>query len=115
MEQCRVIDYNDEWRSALGTYMRKRFPSYVDKYIEYCLDHSADHTPSKIVVNEKNEIVGCHLFYCTKALINGEEVETQWGHDTYLDEEYRKVIGVEFLLARKAIPSFGLGLSEVNS
>lgn len=115
MEGCKIVTYTPQWRGALRKYMHKVFESYSDAYIDYCLDHAGGRNPSLLAVNEKEEIVGCHLYYCTKALVNGEEIETQWGHDTYLNEEYRKEIGVDFLLARKKIPAFGVGLTKTNT
>lgn len=111
----RILEYSANWRDALSIYMHKVFPTYSDSYIKYCIDHSAGHVPSIIVTNEKNEIVGCHLYYCTKVLLNGKVIETQWGHDTFLDQNYRKEAGVDFLLARKKIPTFGVGLTETNA
>lgn len=113
MGTCKIVDYSEEWKDLLRIYMRKTFPTYSDAYIDYSLSHSDGRVPTKIVICD-NDIVGCHFYYCTKAYINGEEVETQWGHDTYLDEEYRKEIGVDFALMRKKQPSFGVGITEVN-
>lgn len=95
--------------------MSRKFPDYPSEYFEYCLDHSSGRVPSILVENGNGEIVGCHQYFCTKALFKGEVMETQWGHDTYLNEEYRKEVGVDFLLARKKIPSFGVGLTEINA
>lgn len=114
MGNSKIIDYTDEWRDSLQSYMRKTFPSYSDKYIEYCVDHSSGPVPTKIVVNSDNVIVGCQQYYCTRAYMKGEEMETQWGHDTFLDEEYRKEVGTEFTLMRRDIPAFGIGLTEIN-
>lgn len=115
MDNCKIIDYTIEWKDALRTYMRLRFLDYSNEYLEYCLDNSLGRGYSKIVINSNSEVVGCHLYYFTKVLINNEEIETQWGHDTYLDKEYRKDIGVDFLLVRSKIPAFGLGLTETNA
>ena len=114
MGQSRVVRYSEEWRSPLKSYMRRTFPTYSEAYIDYCLSQSSGDEPSLLAVNDKNEVIGCHLYYCTKAMIKGELVSIQWGHDTYLDEEYRKDLGVDFLLARKKIPAFGVGLTETN-
>lgn len=94
--------------------MTKTFPDYSDAYIEYCLDHSSDRIPSKLVLNENNEIVGCHQYYCTKAIVRGEEIETQWGHDTYLNKEYRSSFGLDFMLYTHSIKGFGVGLTGIN-
>lgn len=110
-----MVHFSDEWSDKLKSYIKKTFPNYSDSYIKYCISHSNGQTHSLLVINQYDDIVGCHLYYCTKAIVNEQEIETQWGHDTYLDEEYRKEIGVEFLLARKKIPAFGVGLTETNA
>ena len=115
MDNCRIVVFNDFEREGVKAYMRKVFPAYPLPYIDYCLDHSADRTPSILVINGEGDVVGCHQYFCTKALLNSEEIETQWGHDTILDQEYRKEAGVDFLLVRKKIPAFGLGLTETNA
>ena len=114
MEGCKIIDYTVEWKDRVKTFMNKNFPLYSDAYIEYSLSHSTGKIPSKLVINNNNEVVGSHFYYCTKVLIKGEEIETQWGHDTFLDSKYRQEIGTEFALMRKHIPAFGIGLTEVN-
>ena len=115
MAACSVITFSEEWRDRLQSFMRSVFPQYSANYIDYCIKQAKDITPSILVVNNEGEIVGCHLYYCTKAIVNGKVIETQWGHDTFLKEQYRKEGGVDFLLARKRIPSFGLGLTETNA
>lgn len=112
--KCSIVDYSLEWKEQLKKFLHQRFPRYSDEYIEYCLDHSLGETPSKIVVNDRGEIVGSHLLYCTKVSIKGSVSNTQWGHDTFLDEEYRSEIGLEFVLLTNKYHGFGLGLSEVN-
>lgn len=115
MGQSRILQYSEKWKSPLKMYMKRTFPTYSEAYIDYCLSHSSGDVSSLLAINNKDEVIGCHLYYCTKAIINGEQIATQWGHDTFLDEKYRKEIGVDFLLARKKIPAFGVGLTETNA
>ncbi len=114
MEECRIINYSGEWRDRLRVYMRKRFVKYSDSYIDYCLDHSEGQTPAKLVINENGAVVGCQLYYCTKAIIHDRVVEIQWGHDMFLDEEYRATIGLDFMFSVSANGGFGLGLTNVS-
>lgn len=115
MEDCKFINYSEDWRDKLRAYMLKTFPSYTEAYIDYCLDCSSGATPSIMVLNEHNDIVGCQLFYCTKVLIQGEEMDTHWGHDTYLDKEYRGAFGLDFVLYLNRFIGFGLGLTSINN
>ncbi len=114
MDTCKIVDFSEEWREKLRFFMRKTFPNYSNAYIEYCLDNSSGRVPSKIVVNSKDEVVGSHLYFCTKVKVNGEVIETQWGHDTYLEKEYRAAIGLEFMLMTQKYKGFGIGLTEIN-
>jgi hypothetical protein len=115
---CKIVDYTREYRDSFGKYLHKIYPNKSDAYIDYCLDRSSDREPTKLVINQNNAIVGCHQFFCTKALVKEEEIDTQWGHDTYLDEEYRRSFGMEFMLYIEECDSkcrgFGLGLTAIN-
>lgn len=115
MNEYIVTKYTVDRREKTRVYLKKTFSTHSEAYIDYCLDHSADRMPSILVENGEGEVVGCHQYFCTKAFLNGEVIETQWGHDTILDQEYRKEAGVDFLLARKKIPSFGVGLTDTNA
>ena len=114
MEKCEIVTYQPEYHDTLKIYLIKTFPDYSITYIDYCLAKSAEREPSLLVINERGDIVGCHLYYCTCAVVNGKKIETQWGHDTYLDKEYRASIGLEFVLKIHSIKGFGLGLTDVN-
>lgn len=114
---CNIISFSDEHKGQLTEYLRKKFPSYSEKYIRYCINNAVTDevgVSPLIVINEKNKIVGCHLFYNTHVKIKGVEELTRWGHDTILDEEYRNEIGFKFVVRIAQISAFGIGLSEVN-
>lgn len=115
MGDYKIEKFSPSWHDALLAFMQKTYPRKSLKYIEYCIGHSGGRVPSLMVINADNEVVGSHLYFCTKARLNAEIIETQWGHDTYLNKEYRKDAGVDFLLARKKIPAFGVGLTETNA
>lgn len=112
-----IKKYSDEYSCRLEQYMHKIAPTFSDEYIRYivsCTSYKEDEIPSFIVIDENDQIVGCNLFYQTTALINGEEVKTAWGHDTYLNEELRHDLGLDFTLQIFSIPHFGIGLSDIN-
>ena len=97
--------------------MHKIAPTFSDDYIRYivsCTGYKEGEIPSFIVIDENDHIVGCNLFYQTTALINGKEVKTAWGHDTYLNEEFRHDLGLDFTLQIFSTPHFGIGLSDIN-
>jgi len=118
MDSCKIIEYSLEYEHQLKEYMRYAFPRYSNQYIDYCVNsaYAANEgdLPSLLVLNEECRIVGCHLFYNTKVMINGQEYHTRWGHDTILDEQYRSKMGFQFVLRIASIPAYGIGLSDVN-
>lgn len=116
---AQIIPLSDEYRFSLAEYMHKIYPSFTKDYIDYNINEGIlgnhERKSSFIVIDNNRNIVGCHLSFCTKAWIHGEELPVVWGHDTYLDSEYRKEIGLDFMLEIATIKNgFGLGLSDVN-
>lgn len=118
MENCKIIEYTPEYKEQFFAYLHKTFPSYSPEYLEYSIEHSLKRNPSELsamlILNEKGEIVGCHQYYNSRALIKGNEETINWGFNTYIDEKYRKDIGLEFIMTLYAKKGFGIGLSEIN-
>lgn len=117
---AKIIPMSENYRNELIAYMHKIYPSFSEDYIQFDVNEAIgtdkNGTKSIIVINDNNKIVGCHLNFITKAWINGEEKVVVWGHNTYLDEKYRKTTGLDFILQINAIKDgFGYGLSDVNS
>ena len=115
----KIIPLSEEHRTSLTAYMRIIFPSYSPKYIDFDIDEAIkgnqERATSYIVINDNHKIVGCHLSYNTKAWIQGKEVSAIWGHDTYLDNEYRREVGMDLILEISAYKyGFGVGLTEIN-
>lgn len=114
----RIINYNESYREKLLGYLLKIAPYFSKEYADYCIAQ-AESNPialsSIIVVDDNENIVGCHFVFGTKVMIDGEEKEVGWGHDTYLDVEVRRNMGLDFVLAINKIPGFGIGLTRVNS
>lgn len=116
---AKIIPLSEEFRIPLAEYMRKTYPSFTKEYIDYNVNEgiigNQERNTSFIVVDDNMKIVGCHLSFGTKAWIHGKEVPVVWGHDTYLDTEYRREIGMDLVLEIAAIKNgFGLGLSDIN-
>ena len=116
---ARIIPLSEEFRISLAEYMRKIYPSFTNDYIDYNINEgifgNQERNTSFIVVDDNMKIVGCHLSFSTKAWIHGKEVPVVWGHDTYLDTEYRRENGMDLVLEIAAIKNgFGLGLSDIN-
>ena len=116
---ARIIPITEEFRSSLAEYMHIIYPLYSQKYINFDINEAIagnhEQNTSFIVINDKNDIVGCHLSFSTKAWIHGKEITAIWGHDTYLDSEYRRELGMDLILEIAAYKyGFGVGLTEIN-
>lgn len=116
---AKIIIMSDAYKVKLTDYMHHIFPQYSDSYIDFDVKEAIGDkklgSKSFIVVNDKNEIVGCHLNFITKACIKGEENTIVWGHNTYLDEGYRRTMGMDLILEMAATKNgFGYGLTDIN-
>lgn len=115
--EYKIVNYNIEYKEKLRDYLHLISPHFSDSYIEYiidCAEAKEDEIKSMIVVDEGNNIAGCHLFYNTKVVIKGEVRNIAWGHDTFLNEKARRQIGLEFVLKINNTSQFGIGLSQIN-
>ena len=77
MTTAKIIPMSEEYRDKLIEYMHKKYPTFTDAYIQYDVNEAIGTpetgTKSIIVVNDNDEIVGCHLCFITKAWIKGKE------------------------------------------
>ena len=115
----RIISLSEQYRGLLTDYMHKIYPVFSDAFIAYDVNEAIGdnhyESNSLLVLNDDNQIVGCHLNFNTKAWIYGKEEMISWGHNTYLNEEYRKEIGLDFVLEIARMKNgFGHGLSKKN-
>lgn len=117
MDECKIIKYTDDYKDELWGYLRKTYPHYSGTYIDYCIQQvslNSDEQSPILVLNGQNRIVGCNLYFNTKARILGVVRNVWWSYNTFLDAEYRKKIGLDFMLDTMKTNSFGIGLSDVN-
>lgn len=116
MENYKIVECTNDYNDRLQLFLHKVFPNYSDEYIDYCVSHSyknnLEDKSTLLVVNNKDEIVGCHLFYNTKANVLGKITNVRWGHDTFLDESFRHKTTFPRIISE--IDAFGIGLSEIN-
>ena len=118
MKEIKIISYQPEYYDRLYSYMKEKWPGQSKEYLNYRLktivEDNKDLQYNLLILNEKGEIVGCNLFFPTKALIRGKEHRVYWSHDTILDKEYRGDGGLMFMLKLQSQPHFGMGLSTLN-
>lgn len=112
--QYRIIDYDKKYKEKLFKYIKVRFPKYSDNYIEYIISEAEGVLKSQLVVDEEDNIVGCHFWYNTKLYSRGEIVESAFGHDTYLEPFVRRYIGLDFVLKISTDKTMGNGLTDIN-
>lgn len=117
MDECKIIRYETPYKEALRTYLHKIYPRYTSAYVDYCLQQNSvkpDEQPALLVVNSENDIVGCNLYFNTKAKVLGTIKNVRWSYNTFLDGDRRKTMGLDLMLETMRIPSWAIGLSEVN-
>lgn len=113
MEKFEILEYNTNYRDKLKIYFKSIAHNTSDDYVDYCISQSEGDKPSIIVVDECDNIVGCHLFFNTRLMVKNEEKSIAWGHDTYLNQEYRRTAGLDFVLTIISKNTVGIGLSEI--
>ena len=117
---AKIIPLSAEYTASLAVYMHKKFPLYSKEYISFNIDEAInsnkEYVTSFIAVDDNRDIVGCHLSFSTKAWLHDKEIIAIWGHDTYLDSEYRRELGMDFVLETTAYKyGFGVGLTDINT
>lgn len=113
----KIVRYSNKYKDELKAYIHKTHPLFSPAYVDYVAENAVspiDDHHSFLVIGENDEIVGTHMLYNTKALINGTSINTAWGHDTYLNENLRHSFGLDFVIEINNEGHFGIGLSEVN-
>lgn len=113
MEKFKILEYNTKYRDKLKVYLKRIAHNTGDNYVDYCISQSEGSKPSIIVVDEYDNIVGCHLFFNTRLMAKNEENNIAWGHDTYLNQGYRKAAGLDFVLTIISKNTVGIGLSDI--
>lgn len=115
--EYKIISYDRSFKEKLLVFMRQIAPQFSNAYVAYCVsraDADDEEQPSILVVDENKNIVGCNLFYQTEVMIAGKRLHTVWSHDTYLNQEVRAFMGLDFVLAVNNTAYFGIGLSDIN-
>ena len=81
--KASIIPMSESYRDKLEAYMHQIFPTYSTAFIKYdvkeAVGTNAKESKSVIAINEENEIVGCQIYFNTKAWIKGEVKDAFWG------------------------------------
>ena len=113
--KTKIVSFENCYSLELKNFLKKIYPHYSENYLNYIISNAIDEnyveSPALLVLNEKEEIVGCHFYYYSKAKIHGKIKSIKWGHDTYVLESYR---GCGLATKIDELGSYGIGLSETN-
>ena len=97
------------------------FPLNSEDYLKYRLfqfpENIEDNKNNLLVLNEEEKIVGCTLFFPTKAKMYGKVEKVFWSHDTIIDPAYKKAGDAGMLLIAECMQMknvFGYSVSALN-
>jgi hypothetical protein len=86
-------DYN-KYKIGLIQFTKEKYPSrqFLREYLEYRLDNNpfGSLTRNALIALDDEKVIGHIILIGSKFQINGREVETVWGNDFFVSEEYRK-------------------------
>lgn len=117
MDNYTIINYDERFASELKSYIKSVHGDLSKEYISFSVDNliKDNQSPSLLVLDGENRIVGCHLYFFSEMLRKGQSSQALWGHETFLNKECRKYIGLDFVLRIKKTKGIGIGLSEINT
>lgn len=114
-----IVHYESKHYAELLAFSKKIWPHKSEEYLRYRLfqipEKIEDNKHNLLVMNDDGKIVGCTLYFPTKARICGNEVKIFWSHDMYVEENYRGVGGLLLIIEMDENKStFGFGSTEIN-
>lgn len=114
-----IAYYQSKYYDDLLAFTQSLWPEKTEEYLKYRLfqfpESSDDNRNNLLVLNNEGRIVGCILYFVTKALILGKEEKIFWGHDFYVEEKYRGAASLRLMVEMANVkPAFGAGATELN-
>jgi len=114
-----IVNFKQEYYEELLAFSKKIWPHKSEDYLKYRLlqipEHINDNSNNLLVLNDESRIVGCTLYFPTKARINGKEEKVFWGHDMFVEEQYRGAAGLLLIIEMCNISTaFGFGTTDIN-
>lgn len=114
----KVINYTPAYKEKLRNFIRNHFSKQPDEYLDYRLEQitesDEDILYNIIVLDNNDAIIGCNLFFSTKAIINGIEQRIYWSHNTLIDDNHKGDAGTNLVLAIMEKKHFGISLSKYS-
>lgn len=114
-----IVHYESKHYEELLAFSKKIWPKKSEEYLKYRLfqipEQLEDNRYNLLVMNDDGKIIGCTLYFPTKARINGKEEKIFWGHDFFVEEHYRGAASLLLIIEMcKIITAFGFGATEIN-
>jgi hypothetical protein len=115
----KVVNFEPRYYNELLAFSKKIWPGKPEEYLKYRLfqipEQMLDNRYNLLVINDNDIIVGCTLYFPTRARINGKEEKIFWGHDFFVEKHYRGVASLLLISEMsKIITAFGFGATEIN-
>lgn len=117
----KLVHFENAYFEDLANFYIKMYPKKSLEYLKYRLyqfpESPEDNSKNLIVLNDENKIIGCNLFFPTKAKIMGSIEKVFWSHDTIVAKECRDAGDAGMLLISELMHTknvFGAGLSDIN-
>jgi hypothetical protein len=114
-----VIGFEQKYYDELLAFSKRIWPEKSEEYLKYRLfqipEDPDDIKKNLLVLNDEGKIVGCILYFPTRAKILGVEEKVYWGHDMVVEEEYRGAAGLMLIIEmNENRTAFGFGTTEIN-
>lgn len=115
----KIVNYESKHYEELLAFSKKIWPEKPEEYLKYRLlqipEQIEDNKINLLVLNDDGKIVGCTLYFPTRARIYGKEEKIFWGHDMYVEENYRGAAGLLLIIEMCNIKTaFGFGTTDIN-
>jgi len=114
-----VVAFEQKYYEELLAFSKKMWPEKSEAYLKYRLyqipEDPEDIRKNLLVLNDDGKIVGCTLYFPTRARINGREEKIYWGHDMIVEEKYRGEAGLLLIIEMdENKTAFGFGTTDIN-
>jgi hypothetical protein len=115
----KIVNFEPKHYEELLAFSKKIWPQKSEEYLKYRLqqipEQIEDNRYNLLVINDEGKIVGCTLYFPTRARINGKEEKIFWGHDMFVEENYRGAAGLLLIIEMCNIKTaFGFGTTDIN-
>ncbi|MCE5345217.1 MAG: GNAT family N-acetyltransferase [Bacteroidales bacterium] len=114
-----IVNFETKYYEELLAFSKRIWPDKPEEYLKYRLfqipEQTEDNKYNLLVKNDEGKIIGCTLYFPSKARINGKEEKMFWGHDVFVEEQYRGIASMLlFIEMSKMELSFGTGATDIN-